>query len=118
MQDAITRRDFLNGTLLASTGMLLGRHVRGPFGISPADAWDGYGGVGDYAHAHGNMYDVIATAHRMRDGVFEQAIASATDTGEMYDLVAVGGGISGLAAAGFFQQRRNWRCLVRENESM
>jgi len=118
MQDAITRRDFLNGTLLASTGMLLGRHVRVPFGISPADAWDGYGGVGDYAHAHGNMYDVIATAHRMRDGVFEQAIASATDTGEMYDLVAVGGGISGLAAAVFFQQRRSGRCLVLDNHAI
>ncbi|HKC48777.1 MAG TPA: FAD/NAD(P)-binding protein, partial [Gemmatimonadales bacterium] len=118
MQDAITRRDFLNGTLLASTGMLLGRHVRVPFGISPADAWDGYGGVGDYAHAHGNMYDVIATAHRMRDGAFEQAIASATDTGEMYDLVAVGGGISGLAAAVFFQQRRSGRCLVLDNHAI
>src|SRR5215510_9665411 len=118
MQDAITRRDFLNGTLLASTGMLLGRHVRVPFGISPADAWDGYGGVGDYAHAHGNVYDVITTAHRMRDGAFEQAIASATDTGETYDLVAVGAGISGLAAAVFFQQRRSGCCLVFDNHAM
>ncbi|MDQ3820609.1 MAG: protoporphyrinogen oxidase [Acidobacteriota bacterium] len=35
----------------------------------------------------------------MRDGRFEHAVANAIDTGETYDLVAVGGGISGLAAA-------------------
>jgi spermidine dehydrogenase len=60
----------------------------------------------------------MATAHRMRDGAFERAIATATDTGEMYDLVAVGGGISGLAAAVFFQQQRGGRCLVLDNHAM
>ena len=118
MHEPISRRDFLNGTLLASAGLVLGRHVQVPFTISPADAWDGFGGVGDYAHAHGNMYDVMATAHRMRDGAFERAIATASDTGEMYDLVAVGGGISGLAAAVFFQQKRGGRCLVLDNHAM
>jgi spermidine dehydrogenase len=118
MHDAITRRDFLNGTLIASAGMVLGRHVQVPLTISPADAWDGYGGVGDYARAHGNMHDVMTTAHRMRDGAFERAIANATDTGEMYDLVAVGGGISGLAAAVFFQQKRGGRCLVLDNHAI
>jgi spermidine dehydrogenase len=118
MHDAITRRDFLNGTLIASAGMVLGRHVQVPLTISPADAWDGYGGVGDYARAHGNMYDVMTTAHRMRDGGFERAIASATDTGEMYDLVAVGAGISGLAAAVFFQRKRGGRCLVLDNHAI
>jgi spermidine dehydrogenase len=118
MHDAITRRDFLNGTLIASAGMVLGRHVQVPLTISPTDAWDGYGGVGDYARAHGNMYDVMTTAHRMRDGGFERAIASATDTGEMYDLVAVGAGISGLAAAVFFQRKRGGRCLVLDNHAI
>ena len=118
MHEPISRRDFLNGTLLASAGLVLGRHLQVPLAISPADAWDGYGGVGDYARAHGNMYDVMTTAHRMRDGAFERAIASATDTGELYDLVAVGGGISGLAAAVFFQQKRGGRCLVLDNHAI
>ena len=117
MHAPISRRDFLNGTLLASAGLVLGRHGQAPT-VSPADAWNGYGGVGDYARAHGNMYDVMTTAHRMRDGEFERAIAGATDTGEMYDLVAVGGGISGLAAAVVFQRKRGGRCLVLDNHAI
>jgi spermidine dehydrogenase len=118
MHEPISRRDFLNGTLLASAGLILARHAQAPATSSPADLWDGYGGVGDYARAHGNMYDLMTTAHRMRDGAFERAIASAIDTGEVYDLVAVGGGISGLAAAVFFQKNRGGRCLVLDNHAI
>ncbi len=118
MHEPISRRDFLNGTLLASAGMVLGRHSQSPSTVAPAAAWDGYGGVGDYARAHGNMYAMMTTAHRMRDGAFERAIATAIDTGEMYDLVCVGGGISGLAAAVFFQQKRGGRCLVLDNHAI
>src|SRR5215211_6965203 len=80
-----------------------------------ADAWTGYGGVGEYARSNGNTYDVMSVAHAMRDGRFEKAAARATDTGEIYDLVAVGGGLSGLAAAVFFQKRMGGRCLVLDN---
>jgi spermidine dehydrogenase len=119
MHEPISRRDFLNGTLLASAGMVLGRHIQMPATVSPADAWDGYGGVGEYAHAHGNSYDIMTAGHRLRDGGFERAIASAIDTGEMYDLVAVGGGISGLAAAVFYQQKNTGgRCLVLDNHAI
>ena len=120
MHEPISRRDFLDGTLLATAGLVLGRgrNLQNPHTISPADAWDGFGGVGDYARAHGNMYDVMATAHRMRDGGFEGAIANATDTGEMYDLVSVGGGISGLAAAVFFQTNRGGKCLILDNHAI
>ena len=119
MHAPISRRDFLNGTLLAGAGLVLGPspHGQAP-AVSPADAWNGYGGAGDYARAHGNMYDVMTTAHRMRDGEFERAIAGATGTGEMYDLVAVGGGISGLAAAVVFQRKRGGRCLVLDNHAI
>jgi spermidine dehydrogenase len=118
MHEPISRRDFLNGTLLTGAGLVFGPRLPGSLRISPADAWNGYGGVGDYARAHGNMYDDMATAHRLRDGEFERVIASATDTGEMYDLVAVGGGISGLAAAVFFQKKRRGTCLVIDNHAM
>ena len=118
LREPITRRDFLEGTLRASAGLALGQPFQSPATISPADAWDGYGGVGDYARAHGNMYDMMSTAHRMRDGGFDRAIAGATDTGEMYDLVCVGGGISGLAAAVFFQKRHSGKCLVIDNHAI
>ena len=118
MNEPITRRDFLNGTLVAGVGLVLGRSNQAPATISPAAAWDGYGGVGDYAHAHGNMWDVMTMAHRMRDGEFERKIGGATATGETYDLVCVGGGISGLAAAVFFQKKRAGTCLVLDNHAI
>jgi len=118
MNEPITRRDFLNGTLVAGVGLVLGRSNQAPATISPAAAWDGYGGVGDYAHAHGNMWDVMTVAHRMRDGEFERKIGGATATGETYDLVCVGGGISGLAAAVFFQKKRTGTCLVLDNHAI
>ena len=118
MHEPISRRDFLNGTVFASAGLVLGRPFQAPATLSPAEAWNGYGGVGDYARAHGNMYDVMTTAHRVRDGAFDLAIATATDTGEMYHLVVVGGGISGLAAAVFFQKKRGSRCLVLDNHAI
>ena len=112
MDEAISRRDFVNGALLAGAGLLL--HRQAPT-ISPADAFNGYGGIGDYRHANGNTWDVLSAGHAMRDGAFATRIADAIDTGEMYDLVAVGGGISGLAAAIFFQKYRGGRCLVVDN---
>ena len=36
----------------------------------------------------------------------------------MYDLVSVGGGLSGLAAAVFFQKNTGGRCLVLDNHAM
>jgi spermidine dehydrogenase len=118
MQQPISRRDFLNGTLLVSGGLVLGCHAGVPHTPSPDGAWDGYGGVGDYAHANGNTFEVMTTGHRLRDGAFSQALASAIDTGETYDLVSVGGGISGLAAAVFFQHKRGGRCLVLDNHAI
>jgi putative NAD(P)-binding protein/integrase-like protein len=41
-------------------------------------------------------------AHALRDGRFPNAGTSPIDTGENYDLIVVGGGISGLAAAYFY----------------
>jgi spermidine dehydrogenase len=118
MGEPISRRDFLDGTLFAGAGLVLGRLPQLPAAVAPAAAWDGYGGVGDYARAHGNMYDVMVAAHRMRDGDFERAIDRAIDTAETYDLVAVGGGISGLAAAVFFQKKHGGTCLVLDNHAI
>jgi len=111
MNEPISRRDFVNGALLAGAGLLLSGNA--PFEASPADEWNGYGGVGDYRLSNGNTYDVMSAAHAMRDGAFDKS--PATDTGEMYDMLCVGGGLSGLAAAVFFQKSKGGRCLVLDN---
>jgi spermidine dehydrogenase len=114
MNEPISRRDFINGTLVAGAGLLL--DGRAAFGsVAPGDTFTGYGGVGDYSHSNGNTFDVMSAAHAMRDGAFERSIATAADTGEIYDMAVVGGGLSGLAAAVFFQKRNGGRCLVLDN---
>jgi len=113
MNEPISRRDFVNGTLLAGAGLLLGKGS--PDALSPADEFNGYGGVGDYRRSNGNTWDVLSAGHAMRDGAFDRRIAGAIDTGETFDMVVVGGGISGLAAAVFFQKNKGGRCLVIDN---
>src|SRR5438128_12628311 len=99
--EPISRRDFLNGALLAGAGLLLPDKAPA---ISPADAFNGYGGIGDYRHSNGNTWDVLSAGHALRDGMFEQRVAKAGDTRETYDRVAVRRGLSGLAAGIFCQQ--------------
>src|ERR1700761_4768769 len=117
MGEEISRRDFMNATLLASGGALLS-------GLSPyqlmaqmgKDNWTGYGGVGDYAESHGNTYDVMMAGHQIRDHIFGKPPQEAEDTGEIFDFVVVGGGLSGLATALYVQQQApRATCLVLEN---
>src|SRR5262249_27011970 len=49
---------------------------------------------------NGNTWEVIERGHQLRDGKFGP-LANAVDTGETYDCVIAGGGISGIAAALF-----------------
>src|SRR5271155_1931109 len=90
----ITRRDFLNGALLGAGAMLLGLSAPAFLLAQRNPDWDGYGGVGDYARSNGNTWEVMHAAHEVRDGVYDKPSANVVETGETYDLVIVGGGIS------------------------
>jgi spermidine dehydrogenase len=81
------------------------------------DDWTGYGGVGDYANSNGNTTGVLEAGHQIREGRFETLPASVVDTGETYDCVVVGGGISGLATALVFKRLtgKGKTCLVLDN---
>lgn len=111
----IDRRDLLNSTLLAAGGILLGGIT--PIELLAEEDWTGYGGVGDYANSNGNTYEVMTAGHQIRDRVFERKHTAPIDTGEQFDCVIVGGGISGLAAALFFQRQSGSgkTCLVLED---
>ena len=65
----------------------------------------------------GNHPGSFEAAHQVRDGDFWPAAAGArTEAGETYDLVVVGGGISGLAAAHFYRERHKAaRILILDN---
>src|SRR5580658_8410818 len=115
MEQRISRRDFLNATLLASGGALMGS--ASPLQLLAKDEWTGYGGVGDYSRSNGNTYEIVQAGHRIRDAEFETIPAAAIDTREIFDCIIVGGGISGLAGALIFKQRAGLgkSCLVLDN---
>jgi spermidine dehydrogenase len=124
----ITRRDFLNGI---SVGV--GRAVVSATGVSKIFSADALlsaaaldelspeSAPGYYPPAkmgmRGNHDGSFTFAHLMRDGQSWNYLGKAAGTGESYDLVVVGGGISGLAAAYFYRQRagKNARILILDN---
>lgn len=126
MHRRIPRRDFLNG-MAVTAGMLAATQFPGHAGqaaAAPANGANrgaGHGGWPGVAYPpaltglRGSQPGSFETAHEVRDGTFRPGRTVAT--GEKYDLVVVGGGISGLAAAWFFRQRhgRHARILVLDN---
>jgi spermidine dehydrogenase len=117
MQAEITRRDFLGSTLLASGALLLDALTPTQLLAQQQDDFTGYGGVGEYSASNGNTWPVLQAGHKIRDAVYDRLPGNVVETGETYDCVIVGGGISGIAAALFFQRSvaKNTRCLVLEN---
>jgi len=105
----ITRRDFLNGVAIGVGALAGAAGSRWDFGLAAQAA--GQDTPGYYPPAltgmrgsHDGSFDV---SHALRDGRFWNGAGTPENTGETYDLVIVGGGISGLSAAWFYRQRVN-----------
>jgi spermidine dehydrogenase len=112
----ITRRDFLNAMLLGSGALLL--EWPAPMKLLAQErGWEGFGGVGDYATSHGNTEEIVNILSGLQGGKYKLASENVIDTGEIFDLVVVGGGLSGLGAAYQFKKTAHdvQKCLILEN---
>ncbi len=126
MHRDITRRDFVHELGVAALGL-------GSMGLGlPASVWAGAAGATDAADTGGAesmaiYYPPTRTGLRgSHPGSFEVAHALAREhkvfdqpreLDEPYDLVVVGGGLSGLAAAWFYRQKHgaNTKILILDN---
>jgi spermidine dehydrogenase len=114
MHRDITRRDFVNGVAVAVGGSLIAPRWLPAQEVMPTAA-----GAQEYypparTGMRGSHTGSFEVAHALRDG---KTWTDAADTSEHYDLVVVGGGLSGLSAAYFFlaSAGRGARVLVLDN---
>lgn len=120
MARRITRRDFLNGVAVgigalscaSLPDLALGFQSAVPTGNGASDFYPP--GLTGLRGSQPGSYDV---AHALRDGTFWKNAESPAETHETYDLIVVGGGISGLAAAYFYRKQmgKNSRILILDN---
>ena len=116
MRRRITRRDFLNGVAVTTGAAMMPWHLfAGDAGLSPEQSPDYYPpALTGLRGSHPGSFDA---AHSLRDGTFWDSAGKPEETGETYDLIIVGGGISGLAAAHFYRQAagEKARVLILDN---
>jgi spermidine dehydrogenase len=115
MHRKITRRDFLNGVAVTGGAVMMPWHLLADDEGGPEKSPDYYPpALTGMRGSHPGSFDA---AHSLRDGTFWDSAGSPEPTGETYDLIVVGGGISGLAAAYFYRQAAgpNRRILILDN---
>src|SRR5262245_29588915 len=101
MHRSITRRDFLNGVSLSVVGAMLAPALARAAAqeFAPERAADYYPPT--RVGMRGTHEGSFEVAHQLRDRKAWD-VSGAVPTGETYDLVIVGGGLSGLSAAYYF----------------
>jgi len=113
MHRRITRRDFINGVAVTAGGAMMPWHLLGDE-AAKAESPDYPPALTGMRGSHPGSFDA---AHSLRDGTFWDDAGKPVDTGETYDLIIVGGGISGLAAAHFYRKTAGpkARILILDN---
>ena len=120
MRRAITRRDFLNGIAVGAGGALASVWLPGlTFAAESAHFAQDAPGYNPPALTgmRGSHPGAFEVAHALRDGNFWETAGKPIDTHETYDLIVVGAGMSGLAAAYFYRKQAgpSARILVLDN---
>jgi spermidine dehydrogenase len=115
MDRAIDRRDFLNGVAVGAAALSSSLAHAAPAASTPAQNQHGY--YPPLLHGlRGSHPGSFEVAHSLRDGTFWDHAEKPENDAAVYDLVIVGGGISGLSAAHFFRAAKpNARILILEN---
>lgn len=115
MDRNITRRDFLNGVALTVGAAMAPACAFAAVETEPEAPPDYYPPA--LTGMRGNHEGTYTYAHKLRDGDFWDGAGKPEATGENYDLVVVGGGISGLAAAYFYHKSAGSkaRILILDN---
>ena len=113
MHVPVTRRDFINGMAVGVGATAASLSL--PPGMADLLAQDA-----PYPPARtglrGSHAGSFETLHALRDGRFWEAAGTPVSTGEEYDLVIVGAGLSGLTAAVTYREARpDARILLIEN---
>jgi spermidine dehydrogenase len=113
---AITRRDFVQGVAVGAAG-LVAAALPAWASDEPAAPSTAAGPPGPYpprlTGLRGSHPGSFEAAHACRDGAPPPPV---TDSGERYDLIVVGAGLSGLSAAHFYRERNpSARILVLDN---
>jgi spermidine dehydrogenase len=113
----IPRRDFLNGAAMTIGAALLPPGLRS--NETKSDEPQNHAGYNPPVSTglRGSHTGSFEIAHSLRDGTFWKNAAGTEQLAEKYDLIIVGGGISGLAAAHFYRERAGGsaKILILEN---
>ena len=116
MDRRITRRDFLDGVAVTAGAALLPPHLLATLqsDLDPEKSPDYYPPA--LTGLRGSHVGAFEIAHSIRDGDFWEKAGKPAETGEKFDLIIVGGGISGLSAAHFFRKSNpSARILILDN---
>jgi spermidine dehydrogenase len=116
MDRPITRRDFIDGIAVSAAVAASGGALAAAVDETAPQDRRGYNPP-SLTGLRGSHPGSFEAAHKLRDGALPKPGTRPVETGGRYDLIVVGGGISGLAAAYFYRAKAGDRShiLVLDN---